>query len=154
MKKIIFLDFDGVMDTAYYDHSLSILGLPQTDKWGPVFDPKCIENLQTIINATGADIVVSSTWKDSMTYQEILEMWKERNLPGFVTDVTPTMSSHRGQEIDEWLFQCKRECRYVIIDDLDSYNFNDDQMPYLLCVSPFDGLTEDIAARAIDILNH
>ena len=29
--KIIFLDFDGVMDTAYYDHILSKEGLPGND---------------------------------------------------------------------------------------------------------------------------
>lgn len=153
MKKVIFLDFDGVMDTAYYDHMLDSQGLPQSDKWGPVFDPSNVNNLRRIIDETGADIVVSSTWKDYMTYEAILQMWKDRSLPGFVTDTTPTVSLHRGDEIDAWLAECRRECRYVIIDDLGAYNFNEHQMPYLLCVNPFDGLTEEIADRAIYILN-
>ena len=67
MKKVVFLDFDGVMDTAYYDHMLDSQGLPQSDKWGPVFDPSNVNNLRRIIDETGADIVVSSTWKDYMT---------------------------------------------------------------------------------------
>lgn len=79
MKKIIFLDFDGVMDTAYYDHVLGSNGLPQTDKWGAIFDPSCIASLRRIIDATGADIVVSSTWKDFMTYEAILQMWNLRD---------------------------------------------------------------------------
>ena len=62
--KIIFLDFDGVMDTAYYDHILNKNGLPESDKYGVVFDPNCIKNLKAIIDNTGADIVVSSSWKD------------------------------------------------------------------------------------------
>ena len=44
--KIIFLDFDGVMDTAYYDHILSKEGLPGSDAFGIVFDPKCVRNLK------------------------------------------------------------------------------------------------------------
>ena len=43
--KIIFLDFDGVMDTAYYDHILSKKGLPGNDFYGTVFDPNCVRNL-------------------------------------------------------------------------------------------------------------
>ena len=93
--KIIFLDFDGVMDTEYYDYILSEADKPISDEYGLLFDPECVKNLKYIIDSTGADIVISSTWKDIMSYQEILDMWKYRDLPGFVTDVTPTVSKHR-----------------------------------------------------------
>lgn len=72
LMKVIFLDFDGVMATAHYDNYLNYMGLPENDKYGVVFDPDCIANLKRIIDATEADIVVSSTWKDFMTYREIL----------------------------------------------------------------------------------
>ena len=100
--KIIFLDFDGVMDTAYYDHILSKKGLPGNDFYGTVFDPNCVRNLAKIIEKTGADIVVSSSWKHFMSYKEFLDMWEYRGLPGFVTDVTPTpaVSWNRGAETD------------------------------------------------------
>ena len=58
--KIIFLDFDGVMDTAYYDHVLHKEGKPGNDKYGTIFDPYCVQNLKRIIDETGAKIVVSS----------------------------------------------------------------------------------------------
>lgn len=151
MKRVIFLDFDGVMDTAYYDHILSKEGLPATDRFGVLFDPDCVSNLQMIVEKTGADIVVSSTWKDFMSYQEILEMWKERNLPGFVTDVTPTVSRHRGNEIDAWLKECRDNCQYAIIDDLDGSNFNAHQIEHLFVVNPYCGLDEETATR---IINH
>lgn len=153
--KINFLDFDGVMDTAYYDHILSKKGLPECDKFGVVFDPDCIKNLKYIIDNTGADIVVSSSWKDFMSYKEILEMWKYRNLPGFVTDVTPIPSHrrNRGDEIDAWLDECNVECQYVIIDDLDADNFNEHQISRLLIVNPFNGLDEETAKRAVELLN-
>ena len=82
--KVLFLDFDGVMDTEYYDHILSEAGKPISDEYGLLFDPECVKNLKYIIDNTGADIVVSSTWKDDMSYKEILDMWKYRGLPGFV----------------------------------------------------------------------
>ena len=154
--KIIFLDFDGVMDTAYYDHMLSKQGLPGNDPYGTVFDPNCVHNLRRIIDNTGADIVVSSSWKHFMTYKEFLEMWDARGLPGFVTDVTPIpdMRKNRGDEIDAWLNECNVECQYVIIDDLDGSNFNEHQIPRLLVVNPFFGLDEDTAERAIYLLNN
>ena len=153
--KIIFLDFDGVMDTAYYDHMLSKQGLPGNDPYGTVFDPNCVHNLRRIIDNTGADIVVSSSWKHFMTYKEFLEMWDARGLPGFVTDVTPIpdMRRNRGDEIDAWLNECNVECQYVIIDDLDGSNFNEHQIPRLLVVNPFFGLDEDTAERAVILLN-
>ena len=153
--KIIFLDFDGVMDTAYYDHLLSKEGKPGCDEYGCIFDPACIKNLKYIIEQTGADIVVSSSWKYIMNYQDFLNMWKARGLPGFVTDVTPepTERRKRGDEIDAWLEECRTECQYVIIDDLDADNFNEHQVPRLLVVNPFFGLYEVTAERAILLLN-
>ena len=152
--KIIFLDFDGVMDTEYYSHILCEAGKPIADEYGLLFDPECVKNLKYIIDNTGADIVVSSTWKDDMGYKGILDMWKHRGLPGFVTDVTPTTAEHhRGDEIDAWLKECPTECNYIIIDDLDACNFNEHQIPRLLIVNPLFGLDEYTAERAIRKLN-
>ena len=50
--KIIFLDFDGVMDTAYYDMVLVSKGLQEVDEYGVLFDPACVSNLETIIRNT------------------------------------------------------------------------------------------------------
>ncbi len=75
-------------------------------------------------------------------------------MPGFLTDTTPNMSSHRGYEIDSWLKECKAECNYIIIDDLDTENFNHHQLERLIVVNPFTGLDEDVVDKAIAILNH
>lgn len=153
MRKIIFLDFDGVMDTAYYDHFCMANGLPECDEYGCVFDPECIKALGRIIDATGASIVVSSTWKDFMTMEQILEMWKVRQLPGDVIDVTPTISRHRGDEIDAWLDAYGKPCEYVILDDMPFSEFNFCHSNHFVQVNPYDGLNADLADRAIAILN-
>lgn len=157
MKRFVFLDFDGVMDTTHHTNWLYHEGMPENDRYGAVFDPECVRNLREIVERTGAEIVVSSSWKDTMTYARILQMWNDRELPGFVTDVTPTCSNHRGDEIASWLgiFQEMsggEECEYVIIDDLGEADFNEDQLDHLVSVDSFYGLDEDACRRAVAIL--
>lgn len=153
--KVIFLDFDGVMDTYYYSHVLAKDGKPDNDEYGTIFDPNSVRNLKSIIDQTGADIVVTSSWKYLMSYKDILKMWKARQLPGFVTDVTPNIqgSRYRGNEIDAWIRESKSDCKYVILDDLGAENFNRHQLPRLLIIDPFYGINEDIVERAIALLN-
>ena len=153
--KVIFLDFDGVMDTAYYGHILGKEGLPYHDEFGAVFDPNCVECLKEIIDKTGAEIVVTSSWKSLMTYKDMLNMWEQRGLPGYVIDVTPSTSKcrHRGDEIDAWLKEYKDECQYVILDDFDERSFNEHQLSRLIVVNPYHGLDENAAERAIKLLS-
>ena len=151
--KIIFLDFDGVMDTAYYGHILGKEGLPYYDEFGAVFDPNCVKCLEEIVDKTGAEIVVTSSWKSLMTYRDMLNMWEQRGLPGYVIDLTPSSSGcrRRGDEIDAWLKECKVECEYIILDDIDESNFNEHQLSRLIVVNPYHGLDKEVAGRAIEL---
>lgn len=150
MKRVIFLDFDGVMDTGSYDSYLVNNNMPNVDEFGPVFDPECVKALESILNATGAQIVVSSTWKEFMTIEEIQEMWRCRKLPGVVIGMTPSCSRHRGDEIDAWLADCDTTCEYVIIDDMDESQFNEHQYEHLFVVNPYDGLNDEVASEIIE----
>ena len=152
-RKIIFLDFDGVMDNAKYDIYLNKHNLPEKDEFGVLFDPDCIAALAHIVEQTGADIVISSSWKDYMTMDEIHAMWHKRQLPGKVIDVTPTTSRHRGDEIATWLNLCPDTCSYVIIDDQPREQFNTDQYDHLIITNGFYGLTQSDAEHAVEILN-
>ena len=42
---------------------------------------KCVENLRHIIEATDAKVVATSDWKYIMSFMELLDTWKARNLP-------------------------------------------------------------------------
>lgn len=154
--KIIFLDFDGTMDTARYELILRISGQPSIDAYGTVFDPECVWNLKQIIEKTEAKIVVSSSWKSIMTFEELLDMWEKRGLPGEVIDTTPYSLGcrNRGDEIDLWLKECGEECQYVILDDIDESNFNEHQLARLVVVDPVQGLNEEAAERVIKLLDN
>lgn len=151
--KVIFLDFDGV---------LNIHPFIGRDKFGHIFNAKCVQNLETIIKQTGAKIVVSSTWRMDGT-DVMKQLWKERNLPGEIIGCTPKFNTPRvmnavelmeyrgrGLEIEEYINKHGIK-KYCIIDD-DS-DMLPSQMDYFVKCSFKTGLTKSLADLAIDILN-
>ena len=152
MNKILFLDFDGVLNTEHYQSLLQYQGKPWQDEYGSFFDPKAVKRLKKIIDATGADIVVESSWK-YLGLDVMKEMWIARDLPGKVIDITPSLvGENKGVEIASWLSeQGKQDTRYVIIDD--EYVILDSQLPHFILTNPYEGITEEQANRAISMLN-
>ena len=154
MKRYIFLDIDGVLNTSrsYLTHTAA--GESWRDDYGPFFDDESVSNLRHIVEATEADIVITSTWK----YKGIDAMhtlWTLREMPGFLLGVTPEVVSNdfciRSMEIMKWLAQNApedpEEYRYVIIDD--SSIFLPEHLPHLVCTSASVGITEEDADKAI-----
>lgn len=101
--KVIFLDIDGVLNVY-----------PQgRDEFGSLFHKHFEDNLRLVIEKTNAKIVISSTWRYS-GLKVMKDMWKQRNLPGEVIDITPDCAQivdngivefydlvERGHEIQE-----------------------------------------------------
>lgn len=152
MNKIIFLDFDGVLNTEHYQDLLQYQGKPWQDEYGAFFDPKAVKQLKRIIDATDADIVVESSWK-YLGLDAMKELWEVRNLPGTIIDITPSLlGKNKGVEIASWLSKyAKQDIRYVIIDD--EYVILDSQLPHFILTNPYEGITEEQANRAISMLN-
>ena len=152
MNKILFLDFDGVLNTEHYQSLLQYQGKPWQDEYGAFFDPKAVKQLKRIIDATDADIVVESSWK-YLGLDAMKELWEVRNLPGTIIDITPSLlGKNKGVEIASWLSKyAKQDIRYVIIDD--EYVILDSQLPHFILTNPYEGITEEQANRAISMLN-
>lgn len=154
--KIIFLDFDGVLNVCY----------PHRDKFGSLFHPHFELNLKRLIEETGAKIVISSSWRNN-GFDEMKEMWAFRNLPGEVVDITPDFMERtgstlqRGEEIAEWLSYNKTN-NYVILDDdtdmldgqLDNFVKCSDNINHSDCIDIGYGLTKECTDQAILILNN
>ena len=152
MAKYIFLDFDGVLNAEHYQNLLYYEGKAWQDEYGAYFDSVTVEQLKRIIDATHADIVVESSWK-YLGLEAMQEMWEVRQMPGKVIDITPTVDNNKGMEIASWLSANTTEgTKYVIIDD--EYVILDPQQPHFILTNPYDGITEELADRAISILNN
>ncbi len=131
MRRIIFLDFDGVLNTEYYQGLLQFQGKQWQDQYGAFFDPRAVRQLKRVIDTTDADIVVESSWK-YLGLEAMQELWRVRNLPGRVIDITPSLTGNasRGEGISAWLSEyAMPDARYVIIDD--EYVVLDAQIPFL-----------------------
>jgi len=152
MNKIIFLDFDGVLNTEHYQGLLMYKGEPWQDEHGAFFAPASVAQLRRIVDATHADIVIESSWK-YLGLEAMQEMWVARNLPGRVIDITPSSAGdNKGVEIASWLSDhATQDTRYVIIDD--EYVILDSQSSYFILTNPYEGITKEQADIAISILN-
>ena len=133
MRKVIFLDIDGVLNTKCSYGQMD--RTTHKDEYGYTFDATAVANLAKIIEKTGADVIISSSWK-CMGLSELRKMWEKRQLPGRIVDVTPDYMSdelllnadlndidvlyNRGIEIKGWMEQHGESVsQYVIVDDMD-----------------------------------
>jgi len=151
--KIIFLDFDGVMNNRQWS-------LDAWDKHNNpyLFDPQNVAALNRITDQTGAKIVISSSWRHGWDLPKLRAHLLEQGVKAEVIDITPTGSlmDHfpedwgRGHEIDLWLKEhTDGKAVFVILDD------DNDMVPHLdrhIHTSMKRGLTMEQAGRAIEML--
>ena len=160
MKKIIFLDFDGVLNNWRYDNpwlgNCTLKeGYTDRDEYGFLFDKGCVTRLKALIDATDAHIVVSSTWRH-LGLEKLNKLWQERQLPSTILDIIPlngrqsTGDSASRECIDLWLKNNPFK-HYVIIDDTDDFMPN--QKIFLVHTDGDVGFSETDLAKAIELLN-
>jgi len=163
--KVIFLDIDGVLNTEicvrhFFDIVSRGTKIDCHDEFGVFFDSVAVDWLLYIINETGAEIVISSTWKYN-GLDSLVSMWKKRKLPGHIIGITPTVKAdknlsfqereERGNEILMYLDSHPEIESYVIIDDDD--DMLEYQKPFFVQTNPLYGITAKEAGEAIRILN-
>ena len=168
MRKILFLDIDGVLNTERHYEYCCKNGIASDERFGYPFDPDAIANLKKIIDETGAEIVISSSWK-FLGLSTMIDLWKERNLPGKVIGITPQAMSDevllnadltemglipfKGTEIDGWLSEHRRSvAQYAILDDVN--DMLPEQQNHFVQINPVVGITEQDSEKVIAILNH
>lgn len=130
MKKVIFLDFDGVLTSGKNYDALVSAGKPVSDEYGDLFDPEAVANLQMILESTGASIVISSNW-NVLGMGTMKAMWKKRGLSGKIAGIAVEGG----------------------LEDFDLDAFTKEQQSRFVKVNPMVGLTLEDALKAIEILN-
>eukprot|EP00933_Yihiella_yeosuensis_P040234 TRINITY_DN3448_c0_g1_i1.p1 TRINITY_DN3448_c0_g1~~TRINITY_DN3448_c0_g1_i1.p1 ORF type:complete len:272 (-),score=54.52 TRINITY_DN3448_c0_g1_i1:166-981(-) len=177
-SKVIFLDVDGVllpsgnMEMIFIDGvALPIRAAREAD-----FSRGALDHLRTIVEKTGAVIVLSSEWRRKQEMRDNLNSTlKAKEIP-LLTDYTPIFfpredlvkqrldtaivwAERRAREIGNWLKSHKEVKAWVAIDDID-FSWADGQKtvgtPLIkhrsVHTNPKHCITEKDATQAIQIL--
>lgn len=147
--KIIFLDIDGVLATP---------------KSGWNIDSEKVELLGKILEATNANIVLSSSWRGtnlSDTLKRFCDFKYKDRMIGITPDLSMLPESlndyefsmpYKGLEIDAYLNSHPWQYgNYVIIDDFTDILY--DQKNNFVHTDTYKGLTEADVEKAMEILN-
>lgn len=172
MNKLIFLDFDGVIN-----HRAWLSGPRSANHDGSYdpfmhahrsFDPACVARINRIVKVTGARIVISSSWRShkrgtggSKTFLAgVLCSLGLRNAQKVIQGITPDLSRPHGESgiyiaVSRWqeisLYLDDHPCDAFCILDDDAMN---DAPPDRFIRTDFNtGITEADVDRAISILN-
>lgn len=151
---ILFLDFDGVLNTDEFLGSLpktKIIHLPGVEALVENIDQVHVTRLNAITRAVDAHIVVSSTWRLGLTVKDLQVALKQVGVEAPVIGATPVHSyDPRGVEIHAWLRDNRKSIDpFVILDDVDEMG---DLRPWLVKTHMTTGLTEGHVPMAIRIL--
>lgn len=152
MVKYVFLDIDGPLNTGRNDYL-------NPEKYGHHFDDEAVQNLRMVLIKTGADIVISSSWRH-LGHEKLNHLWKEWGLPGRIVGCTPGFwgddqyFNTRGEEIEQWLKDnAQRPFSYVVMDDLGVEEATEIQKKIWITINPHCGITIEDATKAIQLLN-
>lgn len=108
IRKFIFLDVDGVLHDAHY--------APKP------FRHKCMQALSFLVRSTNAGIVLSSTWRLTLSGRQAVEKALSRyDLPPML-GITATEETSRGKSIKAWITDNTKgseEVRFIALDDMD-----------------------------------
>lgn len=163
MKKYLFLEIDGVLNTYTWSRG--------DDNSGQYIEPNLLNKLRSIVKYTDCEIVLSSAWRLDDNYLNSLRKhgYPLDELP--IVDVTPRLpNKNRGIEIEEWLSKqlkfshmafdrdvlinnCKSSgiFNYLILDSNTNMLFN---QRYNFIHTPFNlGITDRVVSCAIEQLN-
>lgn len=152
MSRVIFLDIDGVLNSAEYHRERHVRGTKP-------LDPLAIQRLNRLTDRTGACIVISSSWRQ-WGFIYCRAMLKAANVTGRIVSCTPILADEvtngiaawvpRGREIMAWLGSTRTPVeRFVVLDDADDM---DGVRHRLVRTSHETGLTDDDVKRAIWLL--
>lgn len=117
--KVIFLDVDGVLNSRRYMVRLNgeFNCVPKYKQ----IDPILAKRLNKITDATGAYLVLSSTWRILFKrIVEIRELFAKAGVTGNFLGSTPIDNNKRGMQIAEWMDKHSSIYpieKFIILDD-------------------------------------
>ena len=155
MAKFIFLDIDGVLNSANYINRCN----NEHENKGNWVDPRAVAYLNEIIRKTSAKVVISSTWRIYDTLDILRSKLEAAGFIGEIVDKTPVLEKTlddvwpcRGDEIFDWIDnQIDPPESVVVLDDDGDMAM---MSKYLVKTSFTNGLQEEHVEQAVNILNN
>ncbi len=153
--KILFLDFDGVLNSTAFFRTRGNRYEPET------LDEAAVRRVNAILARTGAKVVVSSTWREGYSIDGLRKILVHHGFAGELVGVTPVLSEvedgtsirlhvARGQEIQTWLDAQQGSIdTFVILDDMDDMEHLTDR---LVLTSFETGLEDEHVEAAVALL--
>lgn len=139
---VVFLDIDGVLN-----NEKSLRNNAAID----ALDPECLKLVQKLVEETGANIVITSTWRLGHSLYWIQTMFKHHGFscPERLIGTTMDLAGQpRGKEIKLWLSQVPVDGFVILDDDSDMPGVQD----HLVLTSFATGLTRKHTERAKKML--
>jgi hypothetical protein len=116
--KVIFLDIDGVLNSADWFERISGHAISRIDALEEMLEPRAVELLNALIMRTGATVVLSSSWRIAHGMGFINRALNARGFMQRIMHKTPILGSPRGREIQAWIDRAEEKPEaFVIIDD-------------------------------------
>ena len=141
--RVVFLDFDGVLNSTAF-----ALRVPHKGLMG--LDPEAVARLNSLEMEIEEDVcfVVSSTWRFGRTLDQLRRILHEAGFTGIVAGKTPELNKPRGLEIQAWLdsaplYGIEVEQFVILDDDSDMEHLGD----RLVKTSFQDGLQDEHVER-------
>lgn len=146
-SKVIFLDIDGVLCSERSKHAYNGIPSPIAPWSWDKFDQTAIYLLRCVIALTGADVVLSSSWRKEVNIAAL-----EYRLGFKLADVTSTelTESTRSHKIHNWLMEHPEVTTYAILDD--DIAFTPEQQKYLCRTSSRNGFLLGHYDKLMEIL--
>ena len=120
-KPVVFLDFDGVVETIYWEKDKDGSWSFNIHKVGraSLNNKQAIGWLNELYNKIPYDIVVSSSWRIGMTLTQLQDLITKSGFNSGikVIGMTPILHQARGLEIQKWIDDNNFKNKFIIIDD-------------------------------------
>lgn len=144
--KYIFLDIDGVLNN---DKTMT----RSPDGYVGISDSLC-KRLEIIIKETDAKVILTSSWKDNSSPQDLAYMRKRlnRHLALPIGQTHEKRAGLRGTGINDYLKDHPCD-EFVILDDFDFNFYEEGLWEHVVLTNPILGLTNENVDDAIKILN-
>jgi hypothetical protein len=119
--RVIFLDIDGVLNSERFmraQHERGVVSKDVEEHCRDQIDPAAVALLNELIETSGAEVVISSSWRRLFTIGEISRGLRHNGFahPRSIIGKTPALDVERGHEIQAWLDE-RGPTDFVILDD-------------------------------------